>query len=337
MPREAFVPEWFEFEDGGWYRPMRGDGLGGIRRVYEDDTLVTRVGGIAPHQVEGRISERPTSSSTRPGLVVRMLEELHISPGMRVLEVGTGTGYSTALLTHVLGDRNVTSVELDATLSARAAVALGGLGYRPGLVVANGLASPPASPDGTPWDRAVVACGVHTVTPELLSRVRSGGELLVPVGGWMNASELVRLTMGEDGTASGPVLEGHVTFMHAQPPPALGMLPGLDAGDALPTEVGGDVLEDWTARFVAQFAAPGAQYLTLPRNGRTEHVLVDVEAGAWAAVFAEGGRWMARQGGPARLWDAVAGRLREWRAAGAPGAGRLRLHVRPGTQALSWT
>ncbi|MQY40837.1 Protein-L-isoaspartate O-methyltransferase [Streptomyces sp. RB17] len=99
-----------EFLRGGFFRrvagavpaawaPVLDDDAGWLKACYMDESLVTQIAGtIAPADIRGQIMRQPTSSSTLPSLVLRMLEALQVEPDARVLEIGTGTGYSTGLL-----------------------------------------------------------------------------------------------------------------------------------------------------------------------------------------------------------------------------------------------
>lgn len=122
----------------------------------------------------------------------------------------------------------------------------------------------------------------------------------------------------------------------AHQPPPLGILPNLTAAAMEPTSMGASMLADWTPRFIAQFAAPSTQHLVLERDGRTEHLLIDVTSGAWATVFQDDGRWLARQGGPERLWDKITGSIEDWKLAGEPPPERLRLQIGSSGHTLTW-
>ncbi|WP_438487860.1 ATP-grasp peptide maturase system methyltransferase [Streptomyces sp. S186] len=344
VPRHAFLRGgFFEQVTGSTptaWRPVMPHDPNWLRRCYDDDSLVTQIAGtIVPRDIRGEILRAPTSSSTMPGLVVRMLEELQVDYGHRVLEIGTGTGYSTGLLCHRLGDDHVTSVDVDEDVAGRARIALGDTGFHPRILTGDGLTG---DPDGTPYDRLIATCGVVDLPYAWVEQTRPGGIILATLCGWLHSSELARLTVGEDGTARGRFLGGQISFMLARPqlPPPLGMLPDLDDGDAHPTSLAPDILDDWNTRFVAQLAAPKAQHISLDRNGRTEHVLIDVSAGAWASLFQDrdryGDGWTVRQGGPARLWDAVEAHVARWRADGAPALERFEVVVTSEGQTVTW-
>lgn len=340
VPRQEFLRGgFFEQVDGSAptaWRPVMPDDPGWLERCYTDQSLVTQIAGtVVPADIRGEIMRAPTSSSTMPNLVVRMLEDLQVDHGQQVLEIGTGTGYSTALLCHRLGDEHVTSLEVDPDVSARARTALGTCGYFPNLVVGDGLAG---DKDSAPYDRIIATCGILNIPRAWIAQTRPGGLILATVCGWLYSSELARLTVAGDGTASGHFLGGQISFMLARPqlPPALGMLPNLDDGEERPARLGADALDDWTARFVAQLAAPRAQRITLPRGDRTEHVLLDVDCGAWAALRQDGEHWMVRQGGPEPLWDAVEEHVARWRTDGAPPLDRFEITVTHEGQSITW-
>ncbi|WP_432043296.1 ATP-grasp peptide maturase system methyltransferase [Streptomyces cadmiisoli] len=340
VPRHEFLRNgFFRVVDGtsptAW-APVREGGEGWLEACYTDESLVTQIAGtIKPTDIRGEILREPTSSSTLPSLVLRMLEDLEVQPGMQVLEIGTGTGYSTAVLCARLGDDHVTSIEYDEEVALRAREALSRLDTYPNLLIGDGLQG---GDQGTLYDRIIATCAVRTVPTVWLEHTRPGGQILTTIGGWLHASELVRLTVHEDGTASGPALGGQVSFMLARPhqAPPLGMLPDLSAGREREAIIGADVLDEWTTRFVAQFAVPTVQRLKLQNGQHNEDVFVDTETASFAALRHEDGRWIVRQGGPDPLWDAVEEQLGRWHAAGTPAVEEATIRVTPAGQSIHW-
>lgn len=340
VPRHEFLRGGFfcrvaDAEPAAW-APVLEDGAGWLEACYTDESLVTQIAGtIVPSDISGRIMREPTSSSTLPSLVLRMLEDLRVDEEARVLEIGTGTGYSTALLCRRLGEEHVTSIEYDENVSVQARAALGRLRMYPTLVTGDGLRG---HSDGAPYDRVIATCAVRTVPSAWIEQTRPGGLLLTTIGGWLGASELALLTVHDDGTASGKLLGGQVSFKLARPqlPPPFGLLPDLDAGQEREAVIGADTLDDWTARFVVQAAVPGAQRLTLAQDGRQEHVLIDVESGSWAALREENGRWTVRQDGSVALWDVAEEQLGRWRSEGTPALEQFTITVSPDGQTYRW-
>jgi protein-L-isoaspartate(D-aspartate) O-methyltransferase len=117
-------------------------------------------------------------SISQPLTVARMLEAMDLMGGERVLEVGTGSGYQTALLSKLV--RRVYSIERIRALAARAEKLLAELGCRNVLVqVADGTAGWKAQ---SPFDAIVVTAGGPSVPPALVEQLAKGGRLVVPVG-----------------------------------------------------------------------------------------------------------------------------------------------------------
>jgi protein-L-isoaspartate(D-aspartate) O-methyltransferase len=107
-----------------------------------------------------------------------MSEALQISPGMRVLEVGTGSGYQAAVLS-ALGAR-VHSIEIRPVLSAVAAETLQKVGAGDTtLHIGNGAEG---IHELAPFDRVIVTAAPADVPPALTAQLRLGGCMLIPTG-----------------------------------------------------------------------------------------------------------------------------------------------------------
>ncbi|MFD7596336.1 ATP-grasp peptide maturase system methyltransferase [Kitasatospora sp. NPDC059812] len=317
VPRETFVLEYFlpvPASAPTAYVPVLCDNPGRLEGVYRDQTLVTQLDGhLSPSDVQGPVAGAPSSSSTLPSLVLGMWQQLDVEAGHRVLEIGTGTGYSTALGAHRLGEQNVVSVEVDPEIGARAAEAVKAAGYSPTLVIGDGLAG---YADGGPYDRLIATCSIRHLPLPWLHQVRPGGRILATFTGWSFAFGLALLTVTGPGCASGRFLPGYVNFMVARPhdrPPRQPVT--LLSGDARPSEIDPAILGDWTGKWVAQLAAPSAEII----GAGDQQILVDFATGSHARTTPNpDGGWTVTQRGPLRLWDQAEAAIRAWQQHGAP-------------------
>ncbi len=138
---------------------------------------------------------------SQPLVVARMLELLCLTPGDRVLDVGTGSGYHAALLAELGGE--VISIELLPTLSQAAAARLADLGYtRVTCLVADGWQGVPRL---APFDAINVAAAFGTLPHALLRQLRPGGRMVAPVG--EKQQRLTRITRTAAGDAEQETLE----------------------------------------------------------------------------------------------------------------------------------
>ncbi|MCX4747257.1 ATP-grasp peptide maturase system methyltransferase [Kitasatospora sp. NBC_01287] len=318
VPRELFVASHFTEVAGSnptSYRVTHPDAPGWLEAVYTNQTLITQLDGRADPSDAGDqpVTGAPSSSSTLPSLVLGMWQQLDVEVGQRVLEIGTGTGYSTALGAHRLGSENVVSIEVDPGVADRAKRAVTAAGYAPTLVVGDGLNG---HADGAPYDRLIATCSVRHVPMPWLYQVNPGGRILVTLTGWSFRFGLALLTVTGPGRATGRFLPGYTSFMVARPhdrPPrqSLWLMPGEER----PTRIDPALIGDWTGGWVAQLAAPSAEQLGM--GG--QQILSDVATGSQArtALSPDGG-WTVIQRGPLRLWDQVESAIEAWQAAGSP-------------------
>lgn len=124
---------------------------------------------------------------SQPYIVALMTEALNLTGSEKVLEIGTGSGYQTALLSALAA--RIVSIERHAELSAQAAQRLAELGCsNVRLEIGDGTRG---WPEEAPYDRILVTAAADVCPPALLDQLAEGGVLLMPLGG-PGDQELVR-------------------------------------------------------------------------------------------------------------------------------------------------
>ncbi|WP_410539822.1 methyltransferase [Streptomyces sp. KL2] len=265
-----------------------------------------------------------TSMASVTGMTARLLQQLDLRPGQRVLDIGTGAGVTAAVACLLCGDTGVVTLDRDAHLTAAARARLADLGHRPVAVTGDGEAGWPGR---APYDRILVSFAVPRVPGAWLEQLAPGGVALATVGtsspSWPGLATVTRTPGGrteaelravEFGHRAGHGLErvlldaglrariaagdGRTAYSRLAPPPdaARGMWLALD------------------------HLHPG-----LVRDFGAEHLGIGAPAcGSWVRVRPDGGGvWAVTSSGPRDIWEEVQGVAARWRAAGQPAAYRL--------------
>ncbi|MEU1595162.1 hypothetical protein ABZ468_20365 [Streptomyces sp. NPDC005708] len=312
VPRHVFVPSFYtQGAAGAWERVRPGD-PGYLEAVYSDHALTTQ------------IDERgiPTSSSSEPSVMLAMLDALDARDGDTVFELGTGTGYNAALLSHRLGEQNVTSIDVDPELAGAAAHHLADAGLHPFIGTGDGAGG---WPNRAPYQRFIATAALRAIPNAFLEQAAPGAVIVAPVG-----YGILRVTMTAPGHGTGWFLP---TPAHFMPRRTSSMPPAFDAArEAAPAKTTAapcDVLG--RLRFPLSLALPGHTTCSWrDEGGELTAVGIWTQDGATATAHVSG---TVRQVGPRRLWDVVEGLAETF--AGEPQRQEFHVNITPSRQ-IAW-
>jgi protein-L-isoaspartate(D-aspartate) O-methyltransferase len=328
--RELFLPDTIWIPAAGGYRAVtrQDEPETWLAAASADEPVVTQVDDGAT--MPGQLGQRSSCSSSQPSLVSAMLDAASLAPGMRVLEIGTGTGWTAALLCERLGADAVTTIEVDPTLAGQARAALDRAGYHPAVMPGDGAAGQAGR---APYDRILATCAVGQVPYPWVEQTRPGGQILAPWGTEYHNGALARLTVHSDGTASGHFAAVVLAFMRLRAQ-RTAPCPWDSDGPGTPDYGRTQLPSDQIYELIA---SPGAFAvgLHLPSCHKLvdeDHLVVrlhDPDTGSWARCEVTPGASShpVAQHGPRQLWTEAERAHTWWVDHGRPALTRFGLTV----------
>ncbi|MGW7292523.1 methyltransferase domain-containing protein [Streptomyces xiamenensis] len=334
VPRHAFIPERaFATPWGGkghWIDRIADPDLW-WKSVYSNSSIVTQIDDgkteLTPETI--RKTHNFTCSSSAPSLVFSFLLLLNPRRGDTILEIGTGTGWTAALLADIVGDDGVVTIEVDPALAAAARSNLTAVDRSPRLVVGDGSLG---SPSDAPFDGVHVTCGVHEIPYAWIEQTRPGGRIILP---WMPISQVAALTVQDDGTASGR-FHGECGFMllrSQRDMPSDRVPDGAEDQESTSSADPRQVLAHSPGRTAfmcgklpsvsaSGFEKEGGHFLGILHGGHSHAVVREDAAGVVRVT----------RRGPRDLWEEAIAAHAEWVALGSPDLDRFGLTVNPSGQ-----
>jgi protein-L-isoaspartate(D-aspartate) O-methyltransferase len=276
----------------------------------------------------GNRIDLPTSSASQPAVVAVMLNRLDTRAGMRVLEIGAGTGWNAALLCHRLGEHNVVSIDLEPGLVDAARTALASLGYRPTLVAGDGYEG---VPQHGPYDAILATCSISHIPPAWIGQLRGSGRIVAPLHGSGYGLMILRKTADDEVTGwfdptraafmplrtdpDNPLETPRILSPAAQAMPHYGTT-NLDPAGLV------DVSHDFALFLHLHIPGLNLGPGDNPPLGKSVTVSDPDSMAAAGLTAAQEGAWPVIQRGQRRLWDTIEHATRLWDTLGRPGRDR---------------
>lgn len=343
VPRDAFIPDtiWVDIGDthsrsGFTALSKQGDPRRWWELVAANEPVIIQVD--EGHTSPGDTGWSPSSSCSKPSIVVDMLDALDVRPGQSVLEIGTGTGWNAALLCRRAGTRGrVVSIEVDPVVADGARVALTGAGYSPLVITGDGAEG---YPDAAPYDRVLATVAVRDIVPPAwLEQTRPGGLIVTPWGTDYCNGVMLTLRVTAEGSVTGR-FHGDLAFMRLRAHHRRFYVPDesqLQRAEVTTTDVHGwdfyRMINSDQAGFGIGLQVPRAA-LTVELNkfGEDHHILEldDITTQSWArldADLASPNPLVVHQLGPRRLWDEAVAAYDWWYDHGKPELTRFGMNI----------
>ncbi|MFR9725810.1 methyltransferase domain-containing protein [Streptomyces sp. MS19] len=321
VPRHLFVPCFYDHAGRKVSADDATTRAEWFEAVHEDRSLVT-------HRTDGAA----TSSSSQPSLMATMLEALRVTDGagMNVLEIGSGTGYNAALLSHRLGSRHVTTVDTEPELVHAARARLAQAGYSPRVVLADGAQG---HTESAPYSRIIATCRINSVPVEWIRQLADGtgddaGQIVAPLG-----NALVRIRRTGSLEADGRFLPGGAFFMPLRRTAGDGIparRPDLPTGEGRPTALPVAAIADNAFRFLVSVIEPGLTWqYDLGQDSKPAAARVWSADGSLACLQSGG---TVSETGPRSLWSRLEEAYRVFTEHAEPGPDRYGFTLTAGTQ-----